>query len=110
MEPSPWTNHWVTVPHRLPPLNFDLSLRYARNERSIRNLNNENRPVGPQPFPVVTLGYKRGVSGLWAADYDYRQLYLSVVHTKAKALGIGTADYRIFGGYSLDAVPYALLR
>ena len=89
---------------------IDVSLRYARNERAIRKKDNELRTLGPQPYPVLHIGAKFGFSGVFGSNYNYKQLYLKLIHTKANIFGVGTADYRAFAGYSFDALPYPLLR
>jgi hypothetical protein len=59
-------------------------------------------------FPVVILGYKRGIEGLWNGDFNYDKINLIVTHHMNTSI-LGTADWYMYVGKIFGRLPYPLL-
>lgn len=59
-------------------------------------------------FPVVILGYKRGIEGLWNGDFNYDKINLIVTHHMNTSI-LGTADWYLYVGKIFGRLPYPLL-
>lgn len=84
-----------------------LESRYARDELFLQN-DNERISLGTNKWPVITLRYTRGISGVMSSDLDYDKLRLSV--TKRMAAGtLGVGYVTLQSEYVFNTVPYPLL-
>lgn len=81
--------------------------RYARDEIFIQN-DNERLSLGTLRWPIISVKYTRGISGILGSDFNYDKLRLSI--SKQIRFGpLGTGDMNITGEYIFDALPYTLL-
>ena len=81
--------------------------RYARDELFIQN-DNERLSLGTVKWPVITLKYTRGISGVFGSDFDYHKLRLSV----KKRIRFGPLGYSyltVTGENVFNTLPYPLL-
>ena len=84
-----------------------LESRYARDELFIQN-DNERLSLGTVKWPVITLKYTRGISGVFGSDFDYHKLRLSV----KKRIRFGPLGYSyltVTGENVFNTLPYPLL-
>jgi Family of unknown function (DUF5686)/CarboxypepD_reg-like domain len=84
-----------------------LESRYARDELFIQN-DNERLSLGTDKWPVITLKYTHGVSGVFGSDFDYDKIRLSV--KKRITWGpLGYSYLTITGENVFNTLPYPLL-
>ncbi|MEZ4972394.1 MAG: DUF5686 family protein [Cyclobacteriaceae bacterium] len=81
--------------------------RYARDELFIQN-DNERISLGTNKWPVITLKYTHGFSGVFNSDFDYDRLRLNIKkRIKTGPLGVGNLTFT--GEYVFNTLPYPLL-
>jgi len=81
--------------------------RYASDEIFIQN-GNERISLGTTKWPIITLRYTRGFSGIGESDFNYNKLRLSFFkRIRFGPLGVGLMN--LTGEYVFDPVPYPLL-
>ena len=81
--------------------------RYARDELFIQN-DNDRLSLGTQRWPIITVRYARGISGIIDSDFNYDKLRLSV--SKRIRFGpLGTGYLNLSGEYVFNALPYTIL-
>jgi len=81
--------------------------RYARDEVFLQN-DNERISLGTNKWPVITLKYTHGFSGVFDSDFDYDRLRLTIKkRIKTGPLGVGNLTFS--GEYVFNTIPYPLL-
>jgi hypothetical protein len=81
--------------------------RYARDEVFLID-DNERVSMGTQKWPVISLKYTKGISGVFGSDFDYDKLRLSLTkRIKTGPLGVGHLTFT--GEYVFNTLPYPLL-
>lgn len=81
--------------------------RYARDEIFLQN-DNERISLGTNRWPVITLKYTHGFSGVLNSDFDYDRLRLTVKkRIKTGPLGVGNLTFS--SEYVFNTIPYPLL-
>ncbi len=81
--------------------------RYARDEVFLID-DNERVSMGTNKWPIITLKYTRGVSGVFGSDFDYNKLRLNLTkRIKTGPLGVGYIT--LTGEYVFNTLPYPLL-
>ena len=84
-----------------------LESRFARDELFIQN-GNDRISLGTSRWPIITLRYTRGFSGIADSDFDYTKLRLSF--SKRIRFGpLGVGNMNLMGEYVFDQIPYPLL-
>ncbi len=84
-----------------------LESRYARDEVFIQD-DNERISLGTNKWPVITLKYTRGISGVFGSDFDYDKLRFNLAkRIKTGPLGVGYLT--LTGEYVFNTLPYPLL-
>src|SRR5690606_28186166 len=81
--------------------------RYARDELFIQN-DNDRLSLGTSRWPIITVRYTRGISGILDSDFNYNKLRLSV-YKRIRFGPLGTGYLTTTGEYVFDALPYTLL-
>lgn len=81
--------------------------RYARDEVFLQN-DNERISLGTSKWPVITLKYTRGFSGVLNSDFDYDRLRLNV-KKRIQTGPLGSANVTFSGEYVFNTLPYPLL-
>lgn len=81
--------------------------RYARDELFVQD-DNERISLGTTRWPVITLRYTRGISGILGSDFDYEKLRLSV-YKRIRLGPLGVGYLNTTGEYIFDLLPYTLL-
>lgn len=84
-----------------------LEARYARDELFIQN-DNDRLSMGTSKWPIITMRYTRGISGILGSDFDYNKLRLSI-YKRMRFGPLGTGYATATGEYIFDALPYTLL-
>ncbi len=85
---------------------IDLTLRYAPHEKFYQGANYRT-PILTK-FPIISLKYSKGFSGILDGKYDYNKLDLSIERVFWFPL-IGYADVIVEGGRTFGKLPYPLL-
>ena len=81
--------------------------RYARDEVFLMD-DNERVSLGTQKWPVLTLKYTKGISGVFGSDFNYDKLRFSLTkRIKTGPLGVGHLTFT--GEYVFNTLPYPLL-
>ncbi|MCW5912799.1 MAG: carboxypeptidase-like regulatory domain-containing protein, partial [Cyclobacteriaceae bacterium] len=81
--------------------------RYARDEVFLQD-DNDRISLGTNKWPVITLRYTRGFSGVFGSDFDYDKLRFNLTkRIKTGPLGVGYVT--LTGEYVFNALPYPLL-
>lgn len=81
--------------------------RYARDEIFLQN-DNERISLGTNRWPVISLKYTHGFSGVLNSDFDYDRLRLTVKkRIKTGPLGVGNLTFS--SEYIFNTMPYPLL-
>jgi hypothetical protein len=84
-----------------------LESRYARDEIFLID-DNERVSMGTLKWPVISLKYTRGISGVFGSDFEYDKLRLNLTkRIKAGPLGVGYLT--LTGEYVFNTLPYPLL-
>jgi hypothetical protein len=84
-----------------------LESRFARDEIFLQN-ETERLSLGTDKWPVITLRYTHGFSGLNGSDFDYNKVLLSYSQQIHYGV-IGNGYLDLTGEYIFDALPYPLL-
>src|SRR5690606_20403466 len=77
--------------------------RYARDELFVQD-DNDRISLGTTKWPVITLRYTRGISGILGSDFDYENLRLSV-YKKIRFGPLGVGYMNVSGEYIFDLLP-----
>ncbi len=81
--------------------------RYARDEVFLID-DNERVSLGTSKWPVISLKYTKGISGVFGSDFDYDKLRLNLTkRIKTGPLGVGYIT--LTGEYVFNTLPYPLL-
>jgi hypothetical protein len=81
--------------------------RYARDEVFLID-DNDRVSLGTSKWPVISLKYTKGISGVFGSDFDYDKLRLNVTkRIKTGPLGVGYIT--LTGEYVFNTLPYPLL-
>ena len=81
--------------------------RYARDELFIQN-DNERISMGTNKWPVITLKYTHGFSGVIDSDFDFDKLRLTVKkNINTGPLGVGKLTFT--SEYVFNSLPYPML-
>ena len=81
--------------------------RYARDEVFLID-DNERVSRGTNKWPVISLKYTKGISGVFGSDFDYDKLRLNLTkRIKTGPLGVGYIT--LTGEYVFNTLPYPLL-
>jgi hypothetical protein len=81
--------------------------RYARDEVFLID-DNERVSMGTSKWPVITLKYTKGISGVFGSDFDYDKLRMNLTkRIKTGPLGVGYIT--LTGEYVFNTLPYPLL-
>jgi hypothetical protein len=84
-----------------------LESRYARDEIFLID-DNERVSMGTLKWPVISLKYTKGISGVFGSNFDYDKLRLSLTkRIKTGPLGVGHLTFT--GEYVFNTIPYPLL-
>lgn len=81
--------------------------RYARDEVFIQD-DNERISLGTNKWPIITLRYTHGISGLFGSDFDYDKTRLSIAK-RIKTGPFGVGYITVTGEYVFNTLPYPLL-
>lgn len=81
--------------------------RYARDELFLQN-DNERISLGTNKWPVITLKYTHGFSGVFNSDFDYDRVRL-IVKKRIKTGPFGVGNLTMSGEYVFNTLPYTLL-
>jgi hypothetical protein len=81
--------------------------RYARDEVFLQN-DNERISLGTSKWPVISVRYTHGFSGVFGSDFEYDKLRMNFTkRIKAGPLGVGYLT--MTGEYIFNTLPYPLL-
>jgi hypothetical protein len=81
--------------------------RYARDEVFLID-DNDRVSMGTSKWPVISLKYTKGISGVFGSDFDYDKLRLNLTkRIKTGPLGVGYIT--LTGEYVFNTLPYPLL-
>lgn len=81
--------------------------RYARDEVFLID-DNDRVSLGTSKWPVISLKYTKGISGVFGSDFDYDKLRLNLTkRIKTGPLGVGYIT--LTGEYIFNTLPYPLL-
>ena len=81
--------------------------RYARDEVFLQDDNNRVS-LGTTKWPIITLKYTHGFSGVFGSDFEYDKLKLGITkRIKTGPLGVGYLN--LTGEYIFDTLPYPML-
>jgi hypothetical protein len=81
--------------------------RYARDEVFLQDDNNRVS-LGTSKWPIITLKYTHGFSGVFGSDFDYDKLRLGITkRIKTGPLGVGYLN--LTGEYVFNTLPYPML-
>ncbi len=84
-----------------------LEARYGRDEVFLQN-DNERISMGAVRWPIITLRYTRGFSGVFGSDFDYDKVRLDW-DKRIKFGPLGWANLTLAGEYVFNTLPYTLL-
>lgn len=82
-----------------------LRFRYAPNEQFLQG--KDARVQLQNEFPIITLQYARGISGLFGGEYDYHKLY-ATLFKQIEWTELGTTNFNIEAGKLWGNIPYIL--
>ncbi len=86
---------------------LSIESRYARDEVFLQN-DNERISMGTNKWPVISLRYTHGFSGVFGSDFDYDKLRLNLTkRIKTGPLGVGYLS--VTSEYIFNTLPYPLL-
>ena len=81
--------------------------RYVRDEVFLQNDNNRIS-LGTSRWPIITLKYTHGFSGVFGSDFSYDKLRMGISkRIKTGPLGVGYLT--LTGEYIFDTLPYPML-
>jgi hypothetical protein len=81
--------------------------RYARDEVFLQN-DNERISLGTSKWPVISVRYTHGFSGVFGSDFEYDKLRMNFTkRIKTGPLGVGYLT--MTGEYIFNTLPYPLL-
>jgi hypothetical protein len=81
--------------------------RYARDEVFLQD-DNERISMGTNKWPIFTLKYTHGFSGVFGSDFEYDKLRFGISkRIKTGPLGVGYLT--VTGEYIFDTLPYPML-
>ncbi|MEQ1586087.1 MAG: DUF5686 family protein [Cyclobacteriaceae bacterium] len=81
--------------------------RYARDEVFLQDDNNRVS-LGTTKWPIITLKYTHGFSGVFGSDFEYDKLKFGITkRIKTGPLGVGYLN--LTGEYIFDTLPYPML-
>ncbi len=82
--------------------------RYAKDEIFVQN-DNDRISLGTLKWPIFTLRYTRGISGILGSDFDYNKLSLNIANDLKMGF-FGTSSVSLTGEYIFETLPYPLLK
>jgi hypothetical protein len=86
---------------------ISIESRYARDEVFLQN-DNERISLGTSKWPVISVRYTHGFSGVFGSDFEYDKLRMNFTkRIKAGPLGVGYLT--MTGEYIFNTLPYPLL-
>ncbi len=96
-----------TVYDRFQTSEVSIESRYARDEVFLQD-DNDRISLGTNKWPVLTLKYTHGFSGVLGSDFEYDKLRFNMTkRIKTGPLGVGYVT--LSGEYVFSPVPYPLL-
>ncbi|TXH26166.1 MAG: carboxypeptidase-like regulatory domain-containing protein [Cyclobacteriaceae bacterium] len=96
-----------TVYDRFQTSEVSIESRYARDEIFLQD-DNDRISLGTNKWPVLTLKYTHGFSGVLGSDFEYDKLRFNMTkRIKTGPLGVGYVT--LSGEYVFSPVPYPLL-
>lgn len=81
--------------------------RYAKDELFIQD-DNDRISLGTTHWPIITLRYTRGMSGILGSDFEYEKIRLSF-YKRFRFGPLGVSYLNLSGEYIFDKLPYPLL-
>ncbi len=81
--------------------------RYARDEVFLID-DNERVSRGTNKWPVISLKYTKGISGVFGSDFDYDKLRFNLTK-RIKTGPLGAGYITVTGEYVFNTLPYPLL-
>jgi hypothetical protein len=81
--------------------------RWARDELFVQD-GNDRISLGTSKWPIITVRYTRGLSGIAGSDFDYNKIRLSF-YKRVRFGPLGVGYLNVFGEYMFDQAPYPLL-
>jgi hypothetical protein len=81
--------------------------RWARDELFIQD-GNDRISLGTSKWPVITVRYTQGFSGIVDSDFDYQKVRLSF-YKRIRFGPLGVGYMNLFGEYMFGQAPYPLL-
>lgn len=81
--------------------------RFAKDELFVQGQNNRYS-LGTTRWPIITLRYTRGISGIVDSDFDYDKIK-GTIFQPIRLGPLGNAKLELTGEYIFDALPYPLL-
>ncbi len=81
--------------------------RYGRDELFIQN-DNERYSLGGNKWPIITLRYTKGLSGIMGSDFNYDKLRLTIAK-RIRFGPLGTGYMNVTGEQIFGTLPYPLL-
>ncbi|MBX2898692.1 MAG: carboxypeptidase-like regulatory domain-containing protein [Cyclobacteriaceae bacterium] len=81
--------------------------RYARDEVFLQD-DNDRISLGTNQWPVLTVKYTHGFSGVFGSDFDYDKLRANLTK-RIKTGPFGVAYVTVTGEYVFNPIPYPLL-
>lgn len=81
--------------------------RWARDELFIQD-GNDRISLGTSKWPVITVRYTRGFSGIVDSDFDYHKFRLSF-YKRIRFGPLGVGYMNVYGEYMAGQAPYPLL-
>lgn len=82
--------------------------RYAKDEVFVQN-DNDRISLGTLKWPIFTLRYTRGISGILGSDFDYNKVSLNITNDLKMGF-FGTSSISLTGEYIFETLPYPLLK
>ncbi len=82
--------------------------RFAKDELHVQN-DNQRVSLGTQKWPIFTLRYTRGLSGIVGSDFDYNRVGLNIRKDLRMGL-LGTSNFNINAEHIFETLPYPLLK
>ncbi len=94
------------IDNKIETSEFILNMRFAPQEQFI--VGARNRVSLGTKYPIIQVQYTRGVSNIFASDYNYNKLVFNITH-KIKITPFGHIRYKLEAGKIFDKLPYPLL-
>lgn len=86
---------------------ISIESRYARDEVFLQN-DNERISLGTNKWPVISMRYTHGFSGVFGSDFEYDKVRMNLTkRIKTGPLGVGYLS--MTGEYIFNTLPYPLL-